>query len=159
MSTVFGSKQSHSSPTSHRALIPRSSDVVSSDGSGLEFAGSNDDNEDSSQVEDKQEQSGDVRGRGCMQPRRRGRGCRPGRGHGRGGPGTSSQAMCGMGIRKGLGRATSGITQDQLILNSPWQRKESTALNYRFRGGEPGPTFPVDISMSTLDFFSSIFHV
>ena len=28
------------------------------------------------------------------------------------------------------GRATSGITQDQLILNGPWQRKESNALNY-----------------------------
>ena len=25
---------------------------------------------------------------------------------------------------------TSGITQDQLILNGPWQRKESNALNY-----------------------------
>ena len=112
MSTVFGSIQSHSSPTSHRALIPSSSDEVSSDGSELEFAGSNDGDEDSSQVEDQQEQSGGVRGRGCMQPRRRGRGRRPGRGHGRGGPGTSSQAMCRMGIRKGLGRATSGITQD-----------------------------------------------
>ena len=28
------------------------------------------------------------------------------------------------------GRYTSGITQDQLILNGPWQRKESNALNY-----------------------------
>ena len=28
------------------------------------------------------------------------------------------------------GRDTSGITQDQLILNGPWQRKESNALNY-----------------------------
>ena len=157
MSTVFGSTQSHSSPTSHRALIPSSSDEVSSDGSGLEFAGSNDDNEDSSRVEDQQEQSGGVRGRECMQPRRRGRGRRPGRGRGRGGPGTSSQAMCGMGIRKGLGRDTSGITQDQLILNGPWQRKESTALDYRFRGGKHGPTFPVDSSMSTLDFFSRFF--
>ncbi len=46
MSTVFGSTQSHSSPTSHGALIPSSSDEVSSDGSELEFAGSNDDNED-----------------------------------------------------------------------------------------------------------------
>ena len=157
MSTVFGSTQSHSSPTSHRALIPSSSDEVSSDSGGLEVVGSNGDNEDSSQVEDKQEQSGDVRGRGCMQPRRRGHGRRPGRGRGRGGPGTSSQAMCGMGIRKGLWRATSGITQDQLILNGPWQRKESTALNYRFRGGEPGPTFPVNSSRSTLDFFSRFF--
>ena len=33
--------------------------------------------------------------------------------------------QCGMGIRKGHGRDTSGITQDQLILNGPWQRKES----------------------------------
>ena len=30
-------------------------------------------------------------------------------------------------------------------------------MNYRFRGGEPGPTFPVDSSMSTLDFFSRFF--
>ena len=79
MSTVFGSTQSHSSPTSHGALIPGSSDGVSSDGSELEFAGSND-NEDSSLVEDQQEQSGGVRGRGCMQPRRRGCGRRPGKG-------------------------------------------------------------------------------
>ena len=28
------------------------------------------------------------------------------------------------------GRDTNGITQHQLILNSPWQRKESNALNY-----------------------------
>ena len=28
------------------------------------------------------------------------------------------------------GRDTSGITQDQLILNGPWQRKGSNALNY-----------------------------
>ena len=65
-----------------------------------------------------------------MQPRRRDRGRTPGRGRGRGGRWTSSQAMCGMGIRKGHGRDTSGITQDQLILNGPWQRKESNALNY-----------------------------
>ena len=73
-------------------------------------------------MEDQQEQGGGVRRRGCIQPRRRGRGI--------GGRGTSSQAMCGMGIRKGHGRYTSGITQDQLILNGPWQRKESNALNY-----------------------------
>ena len=131
MSTVFGSTQSHSRPTSHRALIPSSSDEVSSDGSELEFARSNDDDDgDSSRVEDQQEQGGGVRGRGCMQPRRGGRERRPGRGRGRGGRGTSSQAMCGMGIRKGHGRDTSGITQDQHILNGPWQRKESNALNY-----------------------------
>ena len=28
------------------------------------------------------------------------------------------------------GRDTNGITQNQLILNVPWQRKESYALNY-----------------------------
>ena len=28
------------------------------------------------------------------------------------------------------GRDTSGITQDQHILNGPWQRKENNALNY-----------------------------
>ena len=28
------------------------------------------------------------------------------------------------------GRDTSGITQDQHILNGPWQRKESNTLNY-----------------------------
>ena len=65
-----------------------------------------------------------------MQPKRRCRGHGPGRGHGRGGRGTSSQAMCRMGIRKGNERGTSGITQDQLILNGPWQGKESNALNY-----------------------------
>ena len=96
MSTVFGSTQSHSSPTSHRAQIPSSSDEVSSDGSELEFGRSNDDG-DSSQVEDQQEQGGGVRGRGCMQPRRKDHGRRLGRGCGGGGHGTFSQAMCGMG--------------------------------------------------------------
>ena len=81
----------YSSPTSHRAQIPSSSDEVSSDGSELEFARSNNDDGDSSQVEDQQEGGVGVRGRGCMQPRRRGRGC------GRGGHGSFSQAMCGMG--------------------------------------------------------------
>ena len=130
MSTVFGSTQSHSSPTSHRAQIPSSSHEVSSDGSELEFARSNDDDDDSSLVGDQPEQGGGVRGRVCLQPRRRGRGRRPGRACGRDGRGTSSQAMCGMGITKGYGRDTSGITQDQLILNGPWQRKENNALNY-----------------------------
>ena len=68
ISAVFGSTQSHSSPTSHRAQISSSSDEVSSDDSELEFTRSNDD-DDSSQVEDQQEQGGGVRGRGCMQPR------------------------------------------------------------------------------------------
>ena len=64
-----------------------------------------------------------------MKPRRRCRGHRPGRGRGRGGRGTSSQAMCGMGIGRGM-RGILVESQDQLILNDPWQRKESNALNY-----------------------------
>ena len=87
----------YSSPPPHRAQIPSSSDEVSSDGSELEFARSNDDDGDSSRVEDQQEQGVGVRGRGCMQPRRRDRGRRLGRGCGRGRHGSSSQAMCGMG--------------------------------------------------------------
>ena len=87
----------YSSPTSHRAQIPSSSDEVLSYGSELEFARSNDDDGDSSRVEDQQEQGGGVRRKECMQPRRRGRGRRLGRGHGRVGRGTFSQAMCGMG--------------------------------------------------------------
>ena len=94
MSTVFGSTQSTAAPPPHRAQIPSSSDEVSSDGSELEFARSNDD--DSSRVEDQQEQGGGVRGRGCIQPRRWNRGRRLGRWRGRGGRGTFSQAMCGM---------------------------------------------------------------
>ena len=38
-----------------------------------------------------------------------------------------------MGVKQCVewdGRDTSGITQDQHILNGPWQRKESNALNY-----------------------------
>ena len=108
-------------------------------------------------MEDQQEQGVGVRGRGCKQPRRRDRGCRLGRGRGGGGRGTSSQVMCGAGIRKRHGKDTSGIAQDQLILYGPWQRKESNALYYPFRGGEPGPTFPVDTSMY-LGLFFSILH-
>ena len=74
-------------------------------------------------MEDQQEQGGGVRGRGYIQPRRRDR--RHGRGCGRRGRGTLSQAMC-----EWDGRNTSGITRDQHILNGPWQRKESNALNY-----------------------------
>ncbi len=48
MSTFFGSTQKYSSPISHRAQIPSNSDEVSSDGSELEFARSNDDDGDSS---------------------------------------------------------------------------------------------------------------
>ena len=106
----------YSSPTSHRAQIPSRSDEVSSDGSELEFARSNDDDDDdSSQVEDQQEQGGGVRGRGCMQPRRRGRGRRLGRGCG---------VDAGLSVKQCVewdGRDTSGITQDHLILNGPWQ--------------------------------------
>ena len=62
MSTVFGSTQSHSRPTSHRAQIP-SSDEISSNGGELEFARSNDDDDDddSSRMEDQQEQGGSER--------------------------------------------------------------------------------------------------
>ena len=74
-------------------------------------------------MEDQQEQGGGIRG--VYATRRRGRGRRPGRGRGRGGRGTSSQAMCVMGITH---RDTSGITQSQLILNGSWQRK-GNALN------------------------------
>ena len=166
MSRVFGSTQSHSSPTSHRAQIPSSSDEVSSDGSELEFARSNDDyDDDSSRVEDQQEQGGGVRGRGCMQPRRRGRGRRPGRGRDRGGRGTSSQAMCGMGIRgRGMGGGggggggdTSGITQDHLILYGPWQRKESNALNIHLEEVSLVLYFLLTVTCPPRTF-SSIFH-
>ena len=63
----------YSSHTSHRAQKPSRSDEVSSDGSELEFSRSNNDDGDSSRVEDQQDQGGGVRGRGCMQPRGRGR--------------------------------------------------------------------------------------
>ena len=52
MSTVFGSIQSHSSPTSHKAKIPSGSDEVSSDSSELESDRSNVDDADNSRVED-----------------------------------------------------------------------------------------------------------
>ncbi len=58
MSTVFSSTQSHINPTSHRAQIPSSSDEVSSDGSKFEFARSNDHDDNSSCVDDQQEQGG-----------------------------------------------------------------------------------------------------
>ena len=126
MSTAFGSTQSTAAPPpSHRAQIPSSSDEVSSDGSELEFARSNDDDDDdSSHVEDQQEQGGGVRGRECMQPRKvvdedleEG----------------VAEVDVGLSVKQCVewdGMDTSGITQDQLILNGPWQRKESNALNY-----------------------------
>ena len=80
----------------------------------MEFARSNDDDGDSSWVEDQQEQGGDV----CNQ-----------------GEWVIDVAEVDMGVSvkqcvEWDGRDASGITQDQLILNGPWQRKESNALNY-----------------------------
>ena len=71
MSTVFGSTQSTAAPAP-RAQIPISSDEVSSDGSELEFARSNDDDGDSSRVEDQQEQGGGVRVRGVYATKEKG---------------------------------------------------------------------------------------
>ena len=114
----------YSSPTSHRAQTPSSRNEVSSDGSELEFARSNDDS-DSSWVEDQQEQGGCVRGRGV---------CNQGEGvvdvdleEG------MAEVDMGVLVKQCVewdGRDTSGITLDQLILNGPWQRKECNALNY-----------------------------
>ena len=114
MSTVFGSIQSTTAPPptelKYPAVVMRSHQIVVS----YEFARSNDDDDDdSSRVEDQQEQGGGVRGRGCMKPSRRGRGHRLGRGRGRGGHGTFSQCV------EWDGRDTSGITQDQHIVNGP----------------------------------------
>ena len=44
-----------------------------------------------------------------------------------------AEVAVGLSIKKCVewdGRDTSGITQDQHILNGAWQRKESNALNY-----------------------------
>ena len=57
-----------------------------------------------------------------------------------------------MGIRKGLGRNSSTLTQDQLTLEGPWKREETSALTYTFRGDEPGPSIPVDSSISAMEF-------
>ena len=115
----------YSSPTSHRAQIPSSNNEVTSDGSELEFARSNDDDGDSSRVEDQQEQGGRIRGRGV---------CNKGEGamdvdleEG------MAKMDVGLSVKQCVewdGRDTSGITQDQLILNGPRQGKESNALNY-----------------------------
>ena len=76
-------------------------------------------------MEDQQEQGGGVRGRGCMQPRRRVVDVDLEEG--------MAEVAMGVSVKQCVewdGRDTSGITQDQLILNGPWQRKESNALNY-----------------------------
>ena len=60
-----------------------------------------------------------------MQQRRKGSGYRLGRGRG--------EVNMGLSVKQCVewdGRDTSGITQDLHILNGPWQRKESNALNY-----------------------------
>ena len=105
--------------------MPSSSDEVSSDGSDLEFARSNDDDDDdSSQVEDQQEQVVVLEEGGV---------CNQGEGivdvdleEG------VAEVEVGLSVKQCVewdGRNTSVITQDQLILNGPRQRKESNALN------------------------------
>ena len=107
----------YSRPTSHRAQISSSSDEASFDGSELEFARSNDDDDDDrSQVEDQQDQGGGVRGRGV---------CKQGEGivdvdleEG------VAEVDVGLSVKQCVQwdlRDTTGITQDQHILNGPWQ--------------------------------------
>ena len=61
-----------------------------------------------------------------------------------------------MGIRKGLGRNSSALMQDQIKLQGPWKREESSTLNYTFRGDEPGPSIPVD-SSTAMELFPRFF--
>ena len=51
----------------------------------------------------------------------------------------------------------STLTQDQIILGGPWKKEESSSLNYPFRGEEPGPSMPIDGTMTAKDYFLSIF--
>ena len=51
----------------------------------------------------------------------------------------------------------STLTQDQIILGGPWKKEESSSLNYPFRGEEPGPSMPIDGTMTAKDFFSRFF--
>ena len=47
----------------------------------------------------------------------------------------------------------STLTQDQIILGGPWKKEESSSLNYPFRGEEPGPSMPIDGTMTAKIFF------
>ena len=51
----------------------------------------------------------------------------------------------------------STLTQDQIILGGPQKKEESSSLNYPFRGEEPGPSMPIDGTMTAKDFFSRFF--
>ena len=123
MSTVFGSIQSTAAPPPHRAQIPSSSDEVSSDGSELEF-----------QMMMMVIVLGWKISKSKVVMLEEGGVCNQGEGivnvdleEG------VAEVDVGLSVKQCVewdGRDTSGITQDQLILNGPWQRKESNALNY-----------------------------
>ena len=49
------------------------------------------------------------------------------------------------------------LTEEQTILNGPWQKRESEGFAWRYIGPEPGPSQPVDISMSAYELFSRYF--
>ena len=53
----------------------------------------------------------------------------------------------------------STLTQDQIILGGPWKKGESSSLNYPFRGEEPGPSMPIDGTMTAEDIFSRFFSM
>ena len=49
------------------------------------------------------------------------------------------------------------LTEDQTILEGPWERKESNALCWGYAGLIPGPTSVVSTTVSVLDLFGSLF--
>ena len=147
--------------TSHTPIITpvlSSSDEDSLGDSEAEFAKSDDDG-DSSPGEVLPERGSTLsrrrgRGRGLnLRCGRVGRG-RVGRGRGRHGRGKRRR---GMGVRRGTGRLSSPLTKDQLILEGPWTREESRALNYSFSGDKAGPSIPTDSSTSAMDLFFRFF--
>ena len=55
------------------------------------------------------------------------------------------------------GRLTKQKSQNQLLLEGPWEKEESNSLIFPYQGSEPGPTTSIDTCTSVADIFSRFF--
>ncbi len=106
-----------------------------------------------------------VRGGGSRRGRGRGvRGQKYVRGRGRNMRGIGNIRGRNRGVRgRGRGRGVRRIgnrrrnRQPHEVLDGPWIKEESNALTFPFTGSDPGPSVPVDNSVSVSDLFCRFF--
>ena len=114
-----------------------------------------------------------VRGLGKGRARGRGRGRGRGRASRSRSPLTTSSLPMGRGRGRGRGRGGclpptlpgsrvrnpvyGPLTEEDTILAGPWLKRESEGFAWRYSGPTPGPSQPVDTSMSASELFARYF--